>query len=66
MARGGEQPAEVTEEVVLADEDLGTGSIKHTSTRDLLQGGVTGGSYFRVGGVGDESLYGTGPGRVPS
>ena len=48
MARGGEQPVEVTEEVVLADEDLGTGSIKHMSTRDLLQGGVTGGSYFRV------------------
>ena len=46
MARGGDQPLEVAEEVVFSNEGLGTVRSKHACARDLLQGSGTGGYYL--------------------
>ena len=60
MARGGDQPLEVAEEVVFSNEGLGTVRSKHACARDLLQGSGTGVSYLWVGDVGDEPPHGMG------
>ena len=62
MDRGGEKPAEGTEEVVSAEKYLGTGRINHTGVGSLIQGGDTDSSFLWVGDVGDETLHGMGPG----
>ena len=62
MNRGGEKPAEGTEELVSADKYLGTGRINHAGVRNLIQGGDTGGFSLWVGDMGDDPLHGTGTG----
>ena len=60
MDRGGEKPAEGTEELVSADKYLGTGRINHAGVRNLIQGGDTGGFSLWVGDMGDDPLHKTG------
>ena len=62
MDRGGEKPAEGTEEVGSAEKYLGTGRINHAGVRSLIQGGDTSSSFLCVGDMGDEPLHGMGPG----
>ena len=62
MDRGGDKPAEGTEEVVSADKYLGTGRINHTGVGNLIQVSDTYGFSLWVGYVGDDHLYGMGPG----
>ena len=59
MNRGGEKPAEGTEELVSADKYLGTGRINHAGVRNLIQGGDTGSFSLWVGDMGDDPLHGT-------
>ena len=54
LTRGGDQHSEVTEEVVLDQEDIGMGRRKNAGVRDFFQGGGTGGSYIWVGYMGDD------------
>ena len=56
---------EGAEEVVSADKDIGTGRIKHTGVGDLLQDGVTVGSYLWVVYMGDDPPHVTFPGGIP-
>ena len=64
LDRGGEKPAEGTEELVSADKYLGTGRIDHAGVGNLIQSGDTDSSFFWVGDVGDEPLNGMGPGVI--
>ena len=65
LARGGEKPAEGTEEVGSDDKYLGTGRVNHAGVGNLIQGGDTGGFYLWVRDVDDDPLHGPGPGEVP-
>ena len=62
MDRGGEKPAEGTEELGSADKYLGTGRINHAGVGNLIQGVDTGGFSLWVGDMGDDPLHGTGTG----
>ena len=65
MDRGGEKPAEGTEEVVSADKYLGAGRINNAGVGSLIQGGDTESSSLWEGDVGDKPPYGMVPGVLP-
>ena len=64
MDRGGEKPAEGTEEVGSAEKYIGKGRINHAGVGSLIQGGDTGSSFLWEGDVGDEPPHGMVPGAL--
>ena len=58
MDRGGEQLLEGMEDMVLADEDIGTWRGKHTGVGDNFKGGGTDSSSLWVGDVGYDPCMG--------
>ena len=43
-------------------KDTGKGGVQTKGVGDVFQGGCAGGTYFRVGDVGDDPPHGPGPG----
>ena len=61
----GRESLEGAEELGTSGEDSGTGGRQPTYLGNIFQGGSAGGSFIRVGGVGDDPPHGTIPGKLP-
>ena len=64
MAGGGRKPLEGAKELATDVKDTGTGGHQPTGLLGVFQGGGTGSTHIQVGDVGDNPLYGNGPGVV--
>ena len=66
MAGGGREILEGAEDLDMAGNDYGTGGRHPKGPGDIFQGSSAGGSFIWVRDVGEDPLYGTGPGKIPA